>query len=139
MSYLPVDCKGHIIEGELLDSIREDTILVSIIHVNNEVGAVQDLAHLCKQIKNKKKDIIIHIDAIQSFGKMNIYPKRLGIDLLSVSSHKIHGPKGVGFLYHSDAIRLNPYIHGGGQEKGYRSGTENVLGIACLARAVELM
>lgn len=137
VTYLNVDRNGHIIMDELLNSIRSDTILVSIMYVNNEIGAVQNIAEIAKLIKEKKQDIIFHVDAIQAYGKYKIYPKKIGIDLLSVSGHKIHAPKGVGFLYIKDKIKTNPFIFGGGQQKGMRSGTENVPGIAALGKAVE--
>ncbi|MBQ3601402.1 MAG: cysteine desulfurase [Lachnospiraceae bacterium] len=139
VTYASVDKNGRINLDELLDTICENTILVSIMHVNNEIGAVQDIETISKKIKEKNKDIIFHVDAIQSFGKYKIFPKRLGIDLLSVSGHKIHGPKGIGFLYVKDKLKIQPYIHGGGQQNGMRSGTENVPGIAGLGVAVELI
>lgn len=137
ITYLNVDKNGHIFMEELLNAIHDDTILVSIMYVNNEIGAVQDIAAISKAIKEKKKDIIFHVDAIQAYGKYKIYPKKLGIDLLSVSGHKIHGPKGIGFLYIKDKVKTKPFILGGGQQKGMRSGTENVPGIAGLGNAVE--
>ena len=137
VSYLSVDKNGHVNIDELLDTICEETILVSIMYVNNEIGAVEDIASIAKKIKEKKKDTIFHVDAIQAYGKYPIYPKRMGIDLLSVSGHKIHGPKGVGFLYIKDKLKINPYIYGGGQQKGMRSGTENVPGIAGIGMAVK--
>lgn len=139
VSYISVDKNGHINMEELLDSICEETILVSIMYVNNEIGAVENIADISKKIKEKKNDIIFHVDAIQAYGKYYIYPKRMGIDLLSVSGHKIHGPKGVGFLYVKDKLKINPYIYGGGQQKGMRSGTENVPGIAGLGMAAKLI
>lgn len=139
VTYLSVDKNGHVILEELLDAICDDTILVSIMHVNNEIGAVENIELLSKKIKEKKKDIIFHVDAIQSYGKYRIYPKRMGIDLLSVSGHKIHGPKGIGFLYIKDKLKINPYIYGGGQQKGMRSGTENVPGIAGLGVAAKMI
>lgn len=139
VTYVSVDENGRINLDELLDTICENTILVSIMHVNNEIGAVQDIETISKKIKEKNKNIIFHVDAIQSFGKYKIFPKRLGIDLLSVSGHKIHGPKGIGFLYVKDKLKIQPYIHGGGQQNGMRSGTENVPGIAGLGMAVELI
>lgn len=139
VSYLPVDEKGHLQEGTLRDALREDTILVSVMAVNNEVGAQQDLEVLAKCIKDYRKDIIFHVDAIQAYGKMQLLPKRLGIDLMSVSGHKIHGPKGVGFLYVGDHVKIAPYMYGGGQQRGMRSGTENVPGIAGLGLAAEMM
>ncbi|MFW5671582.1 MAG: cysteine desulfurase family protein [Acetivibrio ethanolgignens] len=137
VTYLPVDAKGHIRLPELLETIREDTILVSIMYVNNEIGAVMDIEAIGKAIKEKKPDIVFHVDAIQAYGKYRIYPKRLNIDLLSVSGHKIHGPKGIGFLYIRDKVKIKPIIYGGEQQKGMRSGTENVPGIAGLSQAVK--
>lgn len=139
VSYVSVDKNGHINMEELLDAICEETILVSIMYVNNEIGAVENIAGISKKIKEKKNDIIFHVDAIQAYGKYYIYPKRMGIDLLSVSGHKIHGPKGIGFLYIKDKLKINPYIYGGGQQKGLRSGTENVPGIAGLGMAAKLI
>lgn len=139
ITYVSVDENGHVNEDELLDAIGEDTILVSVMHVNNEMGAVEDIATLSKKIKKKKQSVLFHVDGIQSYGKKKVYPKRLGIDLYSVSGHKIHGPKGIGFLYVKDKTKIFPYIYGGGQQNGMRSGTENVPGIAGLCKAVELI
>lgn len=137
ISFVSVDGNGLIDMVSLLNEICDETILVSIMHVNNEVGAVQDIANIAKQIKSKKADILFHVDAIQGFGKFKIYPKRENIDMMSVSGHKIHGPKGSGFLYIKDKLKIKPIIHGGGQQKGFRSGTENVPAIAGLAQAVK--
>ena len=139
VTYLPVDSMGHVSEETLENALRKDTILVSTMLVNNEVGAILDVEKFSKIVKAFNKDIIFHVDAIQAYGKMNIYPKRMGIDLLSVSGHKIHGPKGTGFLYVGDKVKIHPYIHGGGQQQGMRSGTENVPGIAGLSLAAEKM
>lgn len=139
VTYLPVDEKGHVKCDVLREALREDTILVSIMAVNNEIGAIQDIAAIAKMIKDYREDIIFHVDAIQAYGKMTLFPKRLGIDLMSVSGHKIHGPKGTGFLYVGDHVKIHPYIHGGGQQHGMRSGTENVPGIAGLGLAAEMM
>ena len=135
ITYLPVDAQGHISLQQLQDAIRTDTILVSVMLVNNEIGAVQDVAAIGKAIKDKNPKTLFHVDAIQAFGKMEIYPKKMGIDLMSVSSHKFHGPKGVGFLYISEGTKVRPLILGGGQQKGMRSGTDNVPGIAGMAVA----
>ena len=137
ISFVSVDRNGLIDMDSLLNEICDETILISIMHVNNEVGAVQDIASIAKQIKSKKPDIIFHVDAIQGFGKYKIYPKRENIDMMSVSGHKIHGPKGSGFIYIKDKLKIKPIIHGGGQQKGFRSGTENVPAIAGLAQAVK--
>lgn len=139
VSYISVDKNGHIDMDELLDTICEETILVSIMYVNNEIGAVENIADISKRIKEKKSDIIFHVDAIQAYGKYRIYPKRMGVDLLSVSGHKIHGPKGTGFLYIKDKLKIKPYIYGGGQQRGMRSGTENVPGIAGLGMAAKMI
>ena len=144
VTYLPVDAMGHVDLHALEEAICAETILVSVMYVNNEIGAVQDIAAVSAVIKKKRAElslrheILLHVDAIQAFGKYVIYPKRLGIDLLSVSAHKLHGPKGVGFLYCRDKVKIQPILHGGGQQKGMRSGTENVPGIAGLGLAVKL-
>ncbi|WP_455715793.1 cysteine desulfurase family protein [Anaerosporobacter sp.] len=139
VTYLPVDGNGRVKLDKLEEAIRPDTILVSIMYVNNEVGAAQDVEAISKLVKSKNGNTLFHVDAIQAFGKYKIYPKRLGIDLLSVSGHKIHGPKGAGFLYIKDKVKIKPIIYGGEQQKGMRSGTENVPGIAGLGKAVEEM
>lgn len=133
ITYLNVDSKGHINLDELKNAIRKDTILVSTMMVNNEIGAVQDIEKIGKTIKDINPDIAYHVDAIQAFGKYEIYPKKWNVDMLSVSAHKLHGPKGVGFLYINEKIKVKPLILGGGQQKGMRSGTDNVPGIAGLA------
>lgn len=133
--FIPVDGAGRIIKDKLYESIKEDTLMVSLMYVNNEIGSVQDIEEIAKTLKTIKKDIIIHVDAIQAFGKYRIYPRRTGIDLLSVSGHKIHGPKGIGALYISDSIRVKPIVFGGGHQRGLRSGTENVPAIAGLGQA----
>lgn len=137
ISYIPVDSYGHIRMDELLHEICEDTILVSIMYVNNEIGAVQDIRGIADIIKKRKQDILFHVDAIQAFGKYRIYPKREGIDLLSVSGHKIHAPKGTGALYIRDRVKIKPVLYGGGQQRDLRSGTENVPAIAGFGAAVE--
>ncbi len=138
VTYIPVDAKGLIDMKALSDAVREDTILVSIMYVNNEIGSIQDIAAISALIKKLNKNIIFHVDAIQAYAKLRINPGKLGIDLMSVSGHKFHGPKGTGFLYHRDGIRVIPYIYGGGQESDLRSGTENVPGIAGLGVAAGL-
>ena len=139
VTYLPVDKSGRIRLEELQRAIRPDTILVSIMHVNNEIGALQPIAEAGTLIKRMNPSILFHVDAVQGFGKLRIYPKKMNIDLLSVSSHKIHGPKGVGFLYVGERVKILPITYGGGQQKNMRSGTENVPGIAGMAKAAELM
>lgn len=137
VTYLPVDEYGQVNPKQLKEEICEDTILVSVMYVNNEIGAVEPVEAIAKEIREKKPDVIFHVDAIQAFGKYRIYPKRLGIDLLSVSGHKIHGPKGSGFLYVDSRVKIRPILFGGGQQKGIRSGTENVPAIAGLGKAAE--
>jgi cysteine desulfurase len=139
VTYLPVDHQGVISLEALEQAVRPDTILVSIMQVNNEIGTIEPIEEAAKLIHKKNPNTLIHVDAIQSFGKLRIYPRRLGIDMLSVSGHKIHGPKGIGFLYVKEKTKLKPIIHGGGQQKNMRSGTENVAGIAGLGQAVELL
>ncbi|MDE6916438.1 MAG: cysteine desulfurase [Lachnospiraceae bacterium] len=137
VTYLPVDARGVIALADLERAMTKNTILVSIMHTNNEVGSVQPIEQAGELIKRMNPNTLFHVDAVQGFGKFKIYPKRMHIDLLSVSAHKIHGPKGVGFLYISEKAKVRPIIFGGGQQKGMRSGTENVPGIAGMARAVE--
>ncbi len=137
ITYLPVDRNGIVSLDALKEAIREDTILVSIMHVNNEIGAVQPIREIAEIVREKNPDTLFHVDSIQGFGKYLIYPKRWGIDLLSVSGHKIHGPKGVGFLYCREKTKIHPLILGGGQQGGMRSGTENVPGIAGIGVAAK--
>lgn len=137
ITYLSVDENGIISLEELEEAVTEQTILVSMMQVNNEIGAIEPVAEAAELIKKKNPNTLIHVDAIQSYGKMYIYPKKLGIDMLSVSGHKIHGPKGSGFLWVKEKTKLKPLILGGGQQKGMRSGTENVPAIAGLGEAAE--
>lgn len=137
VSFVEVDSDGHVDPDKLKSLIRDDTILVSVMHVNNEVGAMQDIGKLAGAAKSVNDRLIFHVDAIQGYGKYRIYPKKQGIDLLSVSGHKINGPKGSGFLYKGDKVKTFPYLYGGGQEKGMRSGTENVPAIAGLGVAAK--
>ena len=137
ITYLSVDENGIISLEELEEAVTEQTILVSMMQVNNEIGAIEPVAEAAELIKKKNPATLIHVDAIQSYGKMYIYPKKLGIDMLSVSGHKIHGPKGSGFLWVKEKTKLKPLILGGGQQKGMRSGTENVPAIAGLGEAAE--
>lgn len=137
VTYLGTDEYGVISLDELKAALREDTILVSIMMVNNEIGSLQPIAEACKIVKKANPDIIFHTDCIQAFGKMSIIPKKLGIDILTVSGHKIHGAKGSGFIYIKDKVRVVPQILGGGHESGMRSGTENVPAIASLGVAAK--
>lgn len=137
VSYIPVDRYGRIDLQKFSDAIREDTILVSTMYVNNEIGTLEPIEEIGKIIKEKNPKALWHVDAIQAYGKYRIYPKKLGIDMLSVSGHKLHGPKGVGFLYVRNGVKIHPLILGGGQQKGMRSGTDNVPGIAGLGCAAK--
>ena len=137
ITYLPVDANGIIRLADLERAMTRQTILVSIMHTNNEIGSLQPIAEAGELIKRMNPNTVFHVDAVQGFGKFHIYPKKMKIDLLSVSAHKIHGPKGVGFLYINEKVKIKPIIFGGGQQKGMRSGTENVPGVAGMALAVE--
>ena len=137
VTYLPVDENGIVKLDKLKEALRPDTMLVSVMYVNNEIGAVQPIEEIGKIVKANNKATLFHVDAIQGYGKYRIYPKKMGIDLLSVSGHKIHGPKGVGFLYCDSKVKIKPIIFGGGQQKDLRSGTENVPGIVGLAEAAK--
>ncbi len=138
VTYLPVDETGVVRLDDLKNAIREDTILVSMMFVNNEIGAVEPIAEAGKLIKSINEQIVFHVDAVQAYGKFRIRPKSMNIDLLAVSAHKIHGPKGVGFLYIKKGTKIVPICYGGGQQKGMRSGTENVPGIAGMALAAQM-
>ena len=139
VTYLPVNGQGVISLEDLKKAVRPDTILVSIMHTNNEIGAVQPVAEAGALIKRVNPATLFHVDAVQGFGKARIYLGKAGIDMLSVSGHKIHAPKGIGFLYVRERVRIHNMIYGGGQQKNLRSGTENVPGIAALAKAAEMM
>lgn len=136
ISFIPVDSTGKIEKDKLYEMVQDDTLLVSIMYVNNEIGVVQDIEEIIRELKARKKDILVHVDAVQAFGKYKIYPKRMGIDLLTFSGHKIHGPKGSGVLYVNEKVKINPLMFGGGHQRGLRSGTENVPAIAGLGQAV---
>ena len=133
-----VDSRGIIDMEQLLDAVNDDTIIVSVMYVNNEIGSVMPIQDIARRIKEKNPAVLFHVDAIQAFGKYKVYPGRMGIDMMSVSSHKFHGPKGVGALYIHDRVKVKPVIYGGGQQNGMRSGTENVPGIAGMALAAEM-
>ena len=139
VTIVPVDHRGVVQLEALEKALRPDTILVSTMYVNNEVGAVMPVEEIAKLVHEKSPKALYHVDAIQAFGKYRIYPKKWNIHLLSVSSHKIHGPKGVGFLYINSKAKVQPLILGGGQQNGMRSGTDNVPGIAGLGVAAKMM
>lgn len=139
VTYLPVDESGRIRLEDLHRAMTPETILVSIMHTNNEVGARQPIEEAGSLIKQMNPQTLFHVDAVQGFGKAKTYPKKLHVDLMSVSSHKIHGPKGVGFLYIGDKVKIQPILFGGGQQQNLRSGTDNVPGIAGMAKAAQMM
>ena len=136
VTYLPVTNEGLVEIATLESAIRSDTILISVMHANNEVGTIQPLEEIGRLAS--EKDIYLHTDAVQSVGKIPTDVNKLGVDLLSLSAHKLYGPKGVGALYIRNGTRLESIIQGGGHERGLRSGTENIAGIVGLARAAVL-
>lgn len=137
VTYLPVDKYGRIRLDALKEALCDDTILVSVMYVNNEVGSVQPIEEAASIVKAYNRNILFHVDAVQGFGKYRIYPKKLKVDMCSISGHKIHGPKGTGALYIGENVKIKPIVFGGEQQKNIRSGTENVPGIAGLALAAE--
>lgn len=139
VTYLRVDAYGRISLDDLKSAMTSDTILVSIMHTNNEVGSLQPIGEAGELIKKMNPNTLFHVDAVQGFGKAYIYPKKMKIDLLTASSHKIHGPKGVGLLYVGENVKIQPIVYGGGQQQNLRSGTENVPGIMGMAKAAELL
>lgn len=139
VTYLKVNKEGKINLDELKESIRPTTSLVTIMHVNNEIGSIQPIEEIGKYLKSLKEKVYFHVDAIQSYGKINFRPSRYNIDFMSVSGHKFHGPKGIGFMYVKESNRLKPILTGGGQEVGARSGTENVPGIYGLGEAIKIV
>lgn len=142
VSFLPVDSNGVVSLEKLREELCDDTILVSVMAVNNEIGTVEPIEEIAGIIQeyneSNGKNIIFHVDAVQAFGKMKIYPKRIGINAMSMSGHKIHGPKGSGALFIDSKVKIKPILFGGGQEKGIRSGTENTTAIAGMGKAVEM-
>ena len=137
LSVLPVNSEGQVDLELLKSAIRDDTVLVSVMYVNNEIGAIEPVEEISRIIKAKNKDILFHVDAIQAYTKLRINPKSQGIDMLSASGHKFHGPKGVGFLYTDSNVKINPIIFGGGHQRGMRSGTLNTTGIAGMGVAAK--
>ena len=136
VTYLPVDKRGMLDPDDVVKAVRSDTVLISIMHVNNEIGSIQPVEDIAKLVKEKGLSPLFHVDAIQSFEKLDLKPRRWGIDLLTVSGHKIHAPKGIGALYMRKGVKIHPVHWGGGQEGGIRSGTENVPGIVGFGEAV---
>ena len=139
VTYLPVDKDGKISIEDLKNAIKKETILVSIMHVNNEIGTIQPIEEIGKYLKSLDEKIYLHVDAVQSYAKIKFRPSRYNIDFMSVSGHKLHGPKGIGFMYVKENNRIKPLLTGGGQEIGIRSGTENVPGIYGIGEAVKVI
>ncbi|MCU9602688.1 cysteine desulfurase family protein [Pallidibacillus thermolactis] len=137
VTYLPVDKTGRVSVEDVKNALRDDTILVSVMFANNEVGTIQPIAEIGQLLSEHQA--YFHTDAVQAYGLLPIDVKKMHIDLLSVSAHKINGPKGIGFLYENTGVRLQPYFYGGEQERKRRAGTENVPGIAGLKKAVEII
>ncbi|MBQ9361651.1 MAG: cysteine desulfurase [Lachnospiraceae bacterium] len=139
VDYLDVDEAGHISINRLEDLLCDNTVLVSVMHVNNEIGSEEPIAEIGRLINQREPECLFHVDDVQGFGKIRLIPKDCHVDLLSASSHKIHGPKGAGLLYKSERAKITPLIHGGGHQRGYRSGTENVPGVAGFALAASML
>jgi len=136
ITFLPVDKEGRVRTEDLKNAITDKTILVSIMYVNNEVGTIQDIKELCRITKSK--NVIFHTDAVQALGNVKINVKELGVDLMSISGHKIYGPKGIGALYIKKGTKISSFMHGGAQENKRRAGTENLTGIVGFGKAAEL-
>lgn len=139
VTFLPVDEAGRVRLDALQEALCDETILVSLMYVNNEVGSVQPIREAVNMVKAYDPNILFHVDAVQGFGKYRIYPKKLRVDLCSISGHKIHGPKGIGALYVDSRVKIRPILFGGEQQKNVRSGTENVPGIAGLGLAAQMI
>ncbi|MBQ0026769.1 MAG: cysteine desulfurase, partial [Lachnospiraceae bacterium] len=139
VTYLQPDSEGMITTEQVKEALREDTILVSTMMVNNEIGSRLPVEEIGRMLKETAPQVTYHVDCVQGFGKYRIRPERAGIDLLSVSGHKIHGPKGIGLLYVRNGVKIQPIIFGGGQQSGLRSGTENIPGIAGMAMAADMI
>lgn len=139
VTYLPVDRNGRVTPEQVREAVRKDTLLVSIMHTNNEIGALEPIEEIGRAIKEENPETLFHVDAVQGFCKAWIHPKKLRVDLLSASGHKIHASKGIGLLYVGDRVKLTNIMYGGGQQRGMRSGTENVAGIAGMALAAQML
>ena len=139
VTYLEVDKEGRIDVEEFKNALKPTTCLVTIMHVNNEVGSIQPIQEIGKHLKTLKDKVYLHVDAVQSYTKINFKPSKYNIDFMSVSGHKFHGPKGIGFMYIKENNRIKPILTGGGQEIGIRSGTENTPGIYGLGEAIRII
>lgn len=138
VTYLPVDKTGRISLGDLDEAITKDTVLVSIMHINNEVGTIQDLESIGKIIKSRSSRAKFHVDGVQSYGKISVDVKKMNIDYFTAASHKIHGPKGTGFVYIKKGSVINSLISGGSQERGFRAGTQNLPSIIGFEKAAKM-
>lgn len=136
VTYISPDSHGEVSAKEVEDSVDKDTILVSVMHVNNETGSVNDIEKINKAVKQKNHLTIMHSDSVQSYMKLPIDVEQSGVDIITASAHKVHGPKGIGFMYIRKNTKIQPLIYGGGQERGFRSGTENVALASGFAKAV---
>ena len=139
VTYIFPDRDGFIDAKDVTDAIREDTFLVSVMYVNNEVGTIQDIKKICSFVKKKNPNIVFHTDAVQALSEIKIDVKDLNVDLLSVSGHKVHAPKGIGALYIKSGTEIENFIFGGSQERSRRAGTENVAGIVGLSKAIDIL
>jgi cysteine desulfurase len=138
VTYLPVDEHGLVSPEQVAEAVTDRTILVSIMHANNEIGTIEPLADIVRAVKEKRPDVLVHTDAVQTVGHIPVDVEALGVDLLSFAAHKFYGPKGVGGLFVRRGVKLVPQLTGGGQERNRRSGTENVTGIVGMAKALEI-
>ncbi|MCI5997639.1 MAG: cysteine desulfurase family protein [Peptoniphilaceae bacterium] len=139
VSYVFPNSDGFISSKDVVDCVRDDTVLVSIMYVNNEVGTVQNIKQICEAVKEKNSSVIFHTDAVQALSELKIDVKNLDVDLLTVSAHKVHGPKGVGALYIKSGVEIENFIFGGSQERNRRGGTENVAGIVGFSKAIDIL
>jgi len=139
VTYIFPDRDGFIDAKDVTDAIREDTFLVSVMYVNNEVGTIQDIKKICSFVKEKNPNIVFHTDAVQALSEIKIDVKDLNVDLLSVSGHKVHAPKGIGALYIKSGTEIENFIFGGSQERSRRAGTENVAGIVGFSKAIDIL
>ena len=139
VTYIFPDRDGFIDAKDVTDAIREDTFLVSVMYVNNEVGTIQDIKKICSFVKKKNPNIVFHTDAVQALSEIKIDVKDLNVDLLSVSGHKVHAPKGIGALYIKSGTEIENFIFGGSQERSRRAGTENVAGIVGFSKAIDIL
>lgn len=138
VTYVDVDAYGRVNPLQVIEAVTEKTALISLMMVNNETGMIQPIEEICKALKKMEKPPVLHVDAVQAYGKVRIDLRKLGIDLLTASGHKIHGPKGIGFLYVKKGVQIEPLLYGGGQQSDLRPGTENTYAIAGLSKAIEI-